>query len=102
MAHLDTYAKGAHKEENLVEKKGTPWKRVGNYLGLTMAQSNPRKVIKRSDKPLGNLPLEILTYLSCFIEEASTNGTLKSPIIYGQISRFCYFFERECCADDEQ
>jgi len=58
---------------------------VGNYLGLTMAQSNPRKAIKRSDKPLGNLPLEILTYLSCYVEEVSMNGTLKSPIIYGQI-----------------
>jgi putative membrane protein len=86
VAHLDTYAKGAHKEENLMQKKETPWKRVGEYLGLSMAQSNPRKAIKRADKPLGNLPLEVLTYLSCYVEEVSTNGTLKSPIIYGQIS----------------
>ena len=86
VGHLDTYAKGAHKEENLVEEKMTPWKKVGNYLGMSMAQSNPRKAIKRADKPLGNLPLEILTYLSCYVEEVSANGTLKSPIIYGQIS----------------
>jgi ion channel-forming bestrophin family protein len=66
----------------------TPWKRMGNYLGLSVAMSNPRKAIKRSDKPLGNLPLEILTYLSCYVEEVSANGTLKSPIIYGQISMF--------------
>jgi hypothetical protein len=71
----------------LVEDKMTPWKRVGNYLGMSMAQSNPRKAIKRADKPLGNLPLEILTYLSCYIEEANANGTLKSPIVYGQISK---------------
>jgi putative membrane protein len=61
---------------------------MGNYLGLSVAMSNPRKAIKRSDKPLGNLPLEILTYLSCYVEEVSANGTLKSPIIYGQISMF--------------
>jgi hypothetical protein len=71
----------------LDEGKMTPWKRVGNYLGMSMAQSNPRKAIKRADKPLGNLPLEILTYLSCYIEEANANGTLKSPIVYGQISK---------------
>ncbi|PMD45599.1 UPF0187-domain-containing protein [Hyaloscypha variabilis F] len=85
IGHLDTYAKAATKEENKVEPKMTPWKRVGNYLGMAVAQSNPRKAIKRADKPLGNLPLEILTYLSCYVEEASANGTLKSPIIYGQI-----------------
>jgi ion channel-forming bestrophin family protein len=90
IGHLDTYAKAAHKDEYLVEPKMTPWKRVGNYLGLTMAQSNPRKLIKRADKPLGNLPLEILTYLSCYVEEVSTNGTLKSPIVYGQISEFSH------------
>lgn len=72
----------------MLEPKMTPWKRVGNYLGMAMAQSNPRKAIKRADKPLGNLPLEILTYLSCYIEEANANGTLKSPIICGQISMF--------------
>jgi hypothetical protein len=27
-----------------------------------------------------------LTYLSCYVEEVSENKTLKSPIIYGQIS----------------
>ncbi|PMD59542.1 UPF0187-domain-containing protein [Hyaloscypha bicolor E] len=84
IGHLDTYAKGATKE-HLDEGKMTPWKRVGNYLGMSMAQSNPRKAIKRADKPLGNLPLEILTYLSCYIEEANANGTLKSPIVCGQI-----------------
>jgi hypothetical protein len=82
----------------------TPWKRVGNYLGMSMAQSNPRKAIKRADKPLGNLPLEILTYLSCYIEEALENGTLKSPVVCGQVSKsfpypfpfFFFFFARMC------
>lgn len=88
VGHLDTFAKSAHKEENLVEEKKTPWKRAGEFLGLSIAMSNPRKTIKRSDVPLGNLPLEILTYLSVYIEEVSSNGTLKSPIVFGQISMY--------------
>lgn len=87
VGHLDTFAKSAHREDNLVEKKRTPWKRVGEYLGVTFAESNPRKTIKRADHHLGNLPLEILTYLSAFAEEVSVNLTLKSPIVYGQISK---------------
>lgn len=91
VGHLDTFAKAAYTPEVEVVQKKTPWKAVGEYLGLSVASSNPRKVIKRSTRPLGNLPLEILTYLSCYVEEVSTNGTLKSPIIYGQISKssFC-------------
>ncbi|RFU26544.1 hypothetical protein B7463_g9805, partial [Scytalidium lignicola] len=85
IGHLDTFARSAHKEEHLVEKKKTPWKRAGEFLGLSIAASNPRKAIKRSDRPLGNLPLELLTYLSAYVEEVSNNGTLKSAIIFGQI-----------------
>lgn len=50
-----------------------------------MAISNPRKTIKRATKPLGNFPLEILLYLSAYIEGVSANGSLKSPIILGQV-----------------
>jgi putative membrane protein len=87
VGHLDTFAKSAHKEENLVEKKKNPWKVVGEYLGLSMASSNPRKAIKRADRPLGNLPLEILTYLSCYVEDVTVNNTLKSAVVQGQIRK---------------
>ncbi|KUJ13418.1 UPF0187-domain-containing protein [Mollisia scopiformis] len=85
IGHLDTFAKSAHKEEHLIVKKKTPWKVVGEYLGLSMANSNPRKEIKRADRPLGNLPLEILTYLSCYVEEVTVNKSLASPVVQGQI-----------------
>ena len=39
VAHLDTFAKNAHTEKNFEEKKKTPWKSVGEYLGLTFASS---------------------------------------------------------------
>jgi putative membrane protein len=83
--HLDTFAKSAFTPEVLVDKKKTPWKRVGEFLGMSVAMSNPRKTIKRATQPLGNLPLEILTYLNAYFEAVFTNGTLKSPIVYGQI-----------------
>ena len=86
IGHLDTFARAAHTEENLIKPKKSPWKEVGEYLGMSVATSNPRKVIKRAKAPLGNLPVEILTYLSCYFEEASHNGTLTSAIITGQIS----------------
>ena len=86
VGHLDTFAKTAYTPEVEVTKKKTPWKAMGEYLGLSFANSNPRKAIKRAERPLGNLPLEILTYLSAYVEEVNANGTLKSPIIYGQIS----------------
>jgi ion channel-forming bestrophin family protein len=90
IGHLDTYAKGVYKEhsETMTEQNISPWKRVGTYLGMSMAQSNPRKAIKRADRPLGNLPLEILTYLSCYVEEVQENETLKNSSVCSQIRRF--------------
>ncbi|KAI9049780.1 hypothetical protein LZ554_005931 [Drepanopeziza brunnea f. sp. 'monogermtubi'] len=85
VSHLDTFALAAHKPENTVEEKHSPWKAVGIYLGISFAESNPRKLIKRADRPLGNLPLEILTYISSYIEETSENGTLKSPVVTGAL-----------------
>lgn len=83
--HLNTYAQSATTPEVLVEKARTPWKRAGEYLGLSFAASNPRKAIKRSSKPIGNLPNEILTYLNAYIEGTIRNGTLESPVVLGQI-----------------
>jgi hypothetical protein len=86
VSHLDTYAKAAYKEDPSEPKNKSPWKSLGEKLGLPFALSNPRKEMKRSDRPLGNLPLEILTYLSAYFEEVSTNGQMKSAVLGGQ---FC-------------
>lgn len=87
IGHLDTYAKAAGKEEHTHEKKKSVAKTLGERLGLPWAISNPRKTIKRADRPLGNLPLEILAYLSAYLEEVSTNGQLKSTVIQSQYSK---------------
>lgn len=87
VAHLDTYAQAAHKEEHLAHKHKSAWKSVGEHLGLPFALSNPRKEMKRSDKPLGNLPMEIMAYLSAYVETVQNNGQMKSTVLGGQVSK---------------
>lgn len=67
VAHLSIFAGDAFDPETSELKPKTKWKRGGEYLGLTFAESNPRKAIKRSKKNLGHLPLEVLTYLSAYV-----------------------------------
>ncbi|KAF2730860.1 UPF0187-domain-containing protein [Polyplosphaeria fusca] len=82
--YLDTFAKAAqagipqHKEPGKM-------KAVGEYLGLTFAESNPRKRVKNSDKPLGNLPLEILNHLSSYVQQVIDNETLKVGLYQNQL-----------------
>ncbi|KAF2089607.1 UPF0187-domain-containing protein [Saccharata proteae CBS 121410] len=76
--HLDTYAKEAEDPDLLIEKRKSSWKRAGEYLGVPMAESNPRKQLKRSKKPLGNLPLEILSHLSAYVDSLVETGALKN------------------------
>ncbi|KAI3324433.1 UPF0187-domain-containing protein [Xylariaceae sp. AK1471] len=77
--HIDTLAKTATQDEEVValrSKRYTMFKAVGENLGLSFATSNPRKMLKRSKKPLGNLPLEILCYLTAYSDELVANGQL--------------------------
>lgn len=76
VAHLRTFA-GDADQSVLQKQKESPWKSFGEYLGVSFAESNPRKLIKRSKENLGNLPLEILTYLSAYLETCFANDTLK-------------------------
>ncbi len=73
--YLDTFAKAAEVDIPKPSKKGK-MKSLGEHLGVTFAESNPRKRIKRSKKPLGNLSLEILNHLSCYVHSVIENGTL--------------------------
>jgi len=79
ISNLQTMA-GSADQAKLQEHQRTPWKAAGEYLGVSFAQSNPRKLIKRSRQNLGNLPLEILTYLSAYLDAIIANGTLKTPV----------------------
>jgi putative membrane protein len=80
IGHLDTFAKEATTPEVTVQRKANMFKTTGEFLGVSFAESNPRKQLKKAKKPLGNLPLEILTYLSAFVDEQVDQGLLKVPM----------------------
>ncbi|KAF7528868.1 hypothetical protein PCG10_009582 [Penicillium crustosum] len=82
--HLDTFARDAHDRMVVNPPPKSIWKSAGEYLGVSFAESNPRKYIKRSKKPLGHLPLEILNHLSAYIDSCVANGTLVSTLHQGQ------------------
>ncbi|KAK5075393.1 hypothetical protein LTS08_001539 [Lithohypha guttulata] len=68
-------------QSGLRHRKPSPLKRLGEHLGVTFAQSNPRKLLKRSHQNLGNLPHEILAHLYAYIEKVTTDDeTLKSGV----------------------
>ncbi|KAH9861100.1 hypothetical protein IAQ61_010836 [Plenodomus lingam] len=81
VGHLDTYAKAA---EQPVRKRQNMFKKTGNYLGVPMAEDNPRKLLKRARVPIGNLPLEILSHLSAYMKTIYDNGTFKVSIYQTQ------------------
>ncbi|KKA26319.1 hypothetical protein TD95_003519 [Thielaviopsis punctulata] len=82
VSHLDTFAGRATEEiamHHLIQKKSF-FKGVGEHLGLSFAESNPRKALKRACKPLGNLPLEILNFLSHYVDNLVADGKLPVPM----------------------
>ncbi|OLN92099.1 UPF0187 protein [Colletotrichum chlorophyti] len=82
VAHLQTFASKATAEEpdKVVLKKKNFFKETGEYLGVSFAASNPRKMIKKSSRPLGNLPLEILSYIAGIVDKMVEDGQLKVPM----------------------
>ncbi|KAF2437572.1 UPF0187-domain-containing protein [Karstenula rhodostoma CBS 690.94] len=82
VGHLDTYAKAA--DQPTPKRKQSIFKTAGEFLGLPFAESNPRKLLKKSSVPLGNLPLEILTHLSAYMKSIYDNETLKVSVYQTQ------------------
>lgn len=85
VSHLSTFAGAVSDPPPPLPRKNSYWKEKGLYLGLTMAESNPRKLINRSSKNLGNLPLEILTYLSAYVESVMANHTMNNGVHQGMV-----------------
>ncbi|EUC48681.1 hypothetical protein COCMIDRAFT_86803 [Bipolaris oryzae ATCC 44560] len=80
---LDTFARAAEVDIPAPADK-KKLKAVGEYLGVTFAESNPRKRIKRSKKPLGNLSLEILNHISAYVHSLIENETLNVGLYQNQ------------------
>lgn len=82
VGHLDTFARAADQPDD--NKKQNVIQTAGQFLGVPMAESNPRKQLKKAKAPLGNLPLEILSHLSAYMKTVYTNETLKVSIYQTQ------------------
>lgn len=91
VAHLQTFAGTATADDP--SKAELPrkniFKEVGEYLGVSFAASNPRKMLKKAQLPLGNLPLEILNYLGRCTDKFVEEGKLPVPM---QQTLACKFF----------
>ncbi|UPK89971.1 hypothetical protein LCI18_000906 [Fusarium solani-melongenae] len=82
IGHLNTFAKEATASDpdaNSIKKKNI-FKSTGEYLGVSFATSNPRKALKKTSQPLGNLPLEILSHLAVTLDKMIANGQLDVPM----------------------
>ncbi|KAF9878704.1 upf0187 domain membrane protein [Colletotrichum karsti] len=82
VAHLSTFAQEATAADpdKVSLRKKNIFKETGEYLGVSFAASNPRKTIKKASRPLGNLPLEILSYIACLVDKMVEDGQLKVPM----------------------
>ncbi|KAK0389064.1 hypothetical protein NLU13_2640 [Sarocladium strictum] len=80
VGHLNTFAKEATELSPQAPAKKNFFKEIGEYLGVSFAESNPRKTIKKAKAPLGNLPLEILNHLASTIDNMIANEQLTIPM----------------------
>lgn len=81
MEHLETFARSATRDDDVFRpKKPNVFKVVGEHLGVSFAASNPRKLVKKAQSPIGNLPLEVLTYLAAYTDDIIGNGQLPIPM----------------------
>lgn len=79
VGHLDTFAQGANMP---APDPPSAFRRACQLLGIPMATPNPRRHVKKSAVPLGDLPLEILSHPSAYIKVLYDTGTLRDYSIY--------------------
>jgi putative membrane protein len=85
--YLNTYSREANIGVNTRAPKHGAVKRLGEILGITFCEENPRKLLKKSEKPTGNLPLEILGYLQAYFDSAFENKLLTMAVYQQQSSK---------------
>ncbi|KAF3918868.1 hypothetical protein ABW20_dc0103064 [Dactylellina cionopaga] len=83
ISNLQTYARDAHQAGEIPPRKAlTTPQRISSYLGITFLEKSPvrrYKAYKKAGQLHGNLPLEIMTYLSAYLEMIVQAGQLPVP-----------------------
>ncbi|EMD00405.1 hypothetical protein BAUCODRAFT_163391 [Baudoinia panamericana UAMH 10762] len=90
VANLKTLAAEADQAALRVEQVPL-WKSLGLYLGMSFAEDNPRALVKYANQNLGNTPLEILNYLSAYVENIVQNKTFAIGALQGQVMNQLHF-----------
>lgn len=74
VGHLDPFARSAGGPSPSKVPK-TTLTYVKNMLRV--AEANPRRELKRAKRPVGNLPLEILSYIAAYVQTVNENEALQ-------------------------
>ncbi|KAF2670957.1 UPF0187-domain-containing protein [Microthyrium microscopicum] len=80
ISYLDTYSRAATAATPITTPKVSKLMRLGETLGITFLEPNPRAALKNARAPLGNLPLEMLVHMQSYVDSIIANGTLKANI----------------------
>ncbi|KAK7942454.1 uncharacterized protein PG986_011567 [Apiospora aurea] len=65
----------AHEAPVVEAPRPSVWKVMGWVMGLNMAEPNPRRFVKTAQRPLGNVPLELLAHCSAYVKRVIDNNT---------------------------
>ena len=80
--NISTCAKTAYLADGPIhQKKYSSLRQTGIFFGVAGTEPDPFKQLRKGPKYHGNLPLEILTYLSAYMEVIISNDTLKVSIM---------------------
>ena len=66
------------------KKRYGAFRQAGQFLGVPGAAPDPLKPLRRGPMYHGNLPFEILTYISAYMQSAIDNGTMTVSIMQTQ------------------
>jgi len=83
ISHIRTFAKQVYEDGDLPPRKPlTSVQRISTYLGIPFFAQQPTrryKAYRKAGKHHGNLPLEVMTYLSAYTDIIIQNGTFPAP-----------------------
>ena len=83
--NLSTFAKTAYLADGpLPHKQISSLRRAGQFLGVPGTSSDPLKPLRKGPKYHGNLPFEILNYISAFMQLSIADGTINVAIVQTQ------------------
>ena len=83
--NLSTFAKAAYLADGPMPKKRYgAFRQAGQFLSVPGAAPDPLKPLRRGPMYHGNLPFEILTYISAYMQSAIDNGTMTVSIMQTQ------------------